>query len=233
MNIHTLASGSSGNCYRISDGHTPLLIECGIRFSEIRKGCGFKLSEIAGCLITHEHGDHSKSAREIMRAGIELYASAGTIEALELQGHRLHVICAKKRFSIGTWTILPFETEHDAVEPLGFLLASTAGEKLLYLTDSFYCRYKFAGLTHVMVECNYHLPILQENIEAGIVSPAQMSRIFRSHFSLDNLLAFLCNSDLSRVREIHLLHLSNDNSDPALFRSEVEKATGKPVYIAG
>jgi phosphoribosyl 1,2-cyclic phosphodiesterase len=167
-----------------------------------------------------------------MKSGIDTYASAGTIEALKLQSHRLHAIHAKKRFSIGTWTILPFEAEHDAAEPLGFLMASTTGEKLLYLTDSFYCRYKFKGISHLMVECNYSKDILAENIKAGIISPAQMKRIYRSHLSLDNLITFLCNSDLSRVQEIHLLHLSNDNSDAARFKKEIEALTGKPTYIA-
>ena len=49
------ASGSSGNCYRITDGRTPLLLECGISIDRIRKGCGFRLSEIKACLISHEH----------------------------------------------------------------------------------------------------------------------------------------------------------------------------------
>jgi phosphoribosyl 1,2-cyclic phosphodiesterase len=49
------ASGSRGNCYRITDGRTPLLLECGIPYKEIQKGCGFGLSEIRACLISHEH----------------------------------------------------------------------------------------------------------------------------------------------------------------------------------
>jgi phosphoribosyl 1,2-cyclic phosphodiesterase len=167
-----------------------------------------------------------------MKAGIDVYTSPGTIEALQLQGHRLHAIHAKKRFSIGTWTILPFEAEHDATEPLGFLMASTTGEKLLYLTDSFYCRYKFKDLTHIMIETNYAADILAKNIEAGIVAPEQKKRILRSHFSLENVKEFLKANDLSRVREIHLLHLSNDNSDADRFKAEIEALTGKPVYIA-
>ena len=49
------ASGSRGNCYRITDGSTPLLLECGIQYKQIQKGCGFRLSEIRACLISHEH----------------------------------------------------------------------------------------------------------------------------------------------------------------------------------
>lgn len=234
MKIRSLASGSSGNCYTVNDGFSSLLIECGIRIGEIRQGCDFKLSKMDACLISHEHGDHCKSVKDIMKAGIDCYATAGTWEAINLPGkhHRQHTIAPTKQFKIGSWAIMPFETEHDANEPVGFLMASSTGAKVLYLTDSYYCRYRFGGLTHVMVECNYHYPILLDNIEAGLVSPAQKKRILRSHFSLENVITFLCACDLSRVEEIHLLHLSNDNSDEAVFQSEVEKATGKPVYIA-
>jgi phosphoribosyl 1,2-cyclic phosphodiesterase len=58
-------------------------------------------------------------------------------------------------------------------------------------------------------------------------------RLLRSHFSLENVLDFLKANDMSKVQEIHLLHLSDNNSDEVLFRRRVQEATGKPVYIAG
>jgi phosphoribosyl 1,2-cyclic phosphodiesterase len=231
IEIRTLASGSTGNCYWISDGKSPLLIECGIRFADIRQGCGFKLSELAGCLCTHEHQDHCKAAKDILKAGIDIYLTEGTAQALDLAGHRVKIIKAGKQVSIGSWTVLPFEAQHDAEEPVGFLMQSGA-EKLLYLTDSYFCRYKFKGLTHIMIECNYSLPRLNANIAAGLVPSALKHRIRRSHFSLENVKEFLKANDLSRVREIHLIHLSDQNSDEALFVSEIQRLTGKPVYVS-
>lgn len=55
MEIKVLASGSSGNCYIISDHETKILIECGVSIDRIKKGCDFRLHEIAACLISHEH----------------------------------------------------------------------------------------------------------------------------------------------------------------------------------
>lgn len=55
LDIKVLASGSKGNCYIIDDGSTKLMIECGIPISEIKKECGYKTHELAGCLISHEH----------------------------------------------------------------------------------------------------------------------------------------------------------------------------------
>jgi phosphoribosyl 1,2-cyclic phosphodiesterase len=74
---------------------------------------------------------------------IDCYISAGTVEALGISGHRLNIIKAKQQFRIGTWTALPFDTQHDAAEPLGFLLANQDGEKLLYATDTYFIRYRF------------------------------------------------------------------------------------------
>lgn len=50
--------------------------------------------------------------------GIDVYASAGTFEKLNLCGHRFKKIKALEQFSIKDYTILPFDTQHDANEPL-------------------------------------------------------------------------------------------------------------------
>jgi phosphoribosyl 1,2-cyclic phosphodiesterase len=176
--------------------------------------------------------DHSKAVKDIMRAGIDCYISAGTAEALGLSGHRLNIIKAKQQFRIGTWAILPFETQHDAAEPLGFLLANQDGDKLLYATDTYYIRYRFHGLTHVAIECNYSLDILRANVEAGLVEPALKTRILKSHFSLEHVKEFLKANDLSKVQEIWLLHLSDGNSNAERFKREIQEISGKPVYIA-
>jgi phosphoribosyl 1,2-cyclic phosphodiesterase len=237
IEIKVLASGSKGNCYRVTDGKTQLLLECGIPFKEIQKGLGFRVSEIAGCLITHEHQDHCKAVAEIIKAGIETYMSFGTIEALELEErglccHRVNVLKSKRQLTIGTWTILPFDTEHDSVEPLGFLLSNQVGEKLLYATDTYYIKYRFKGLTHIMLEVNYSLDILRGNVESGVVDSVLKTRMLRSHMNLENAKKLLKANDLSKVREIWLLHLSDGNSDEKRFKREIMELSGKMVFVA-
>lgn len=232
IDIKPLGSSSAGNAYHITDGYTDLLLEAGIRYKDIQRALNFQTTKIAGCLISHEHGDHCKAVADIVKAGIDVYASQGTLDALGLSSHRAKRIRAKQQLRIGTWTILPFDVQHDVAEPLGFLLANQAGEKLVFITDSYYCRYKFPGLTHIMLECNYSMQILDQNIESGRVPAIMKKRLLRSHFSLENAKDFLLANDLSKVQEIWLLHLSDNNSDEGLFKREIQELTGKPVFVA-
>jgi len=227
----SISSSSAGNCYHLTDGDTVLLLECGVSPVKIRKALNFKMSGVSGCLITHEHGDHAKAAKDLLKSGTDIYTSKGTAEAIGISGHRVHVVETKKQFRIGTWTVLPFETIHDAAEPLGFLLANRQGDKLLFLTDSAYTTYRFQGLTHIAIECNYYNKGVDKNIANGSLSLSQKRRLLKSHFSLDDVVSFLGANDLSIVKEIHLLHLSAGNSDEVLFKETVQAATGKPVYV--
>jgi phosphoribosyl 1,2-cyclic phosphodiesterase len=232
IEIKTLASSSKGNAYCISDGRTTLLLECGIRYKDIQKNFNFRMSEVSCCLITHEHKDHCAALKDVLKAGIDCYMSSGTVEALGIEHHRIKPVVPKKQFAVGTWTILPFDVQHDVSEPLGFLLANKAGEKLLFATDTYYIKYKFKGLSHIMVECNYSTDILNDNIASGSVPQIMKKRLIRSHFSLENVKEFLKANDLSKVQEIHLLHLSDNNSDEERFKREIMELTGKVVYIA-
>ncbi len=231
VGIRSLASSSAGNAYLVTDGRSPLLLDCGLAYRELQRATSHRLTGLAGCLLSHEHMDHAKAAADLMRAGVDCYMSQGTADALGLSGHRLRVVKPLQQVQIGAWTVLPFDTVHDAKEPLGFLVA-TQGAKLLYLTDSAYCKYRFNGLTHILIECNHAADILNENVENGSVPAAMRRRVMRSHMSLSTVKGFLKANDLSRVREIHLIHLSDSNSDAMRFKSEIQALTGKPVYVA-
>ena len=231
IQIKTLATGSKGNCYHITDGSTPLLLECGISFKDIQKGVNFETSSLDGVLVTHEHKDHCKGVESVLNRGLDVYMSQGTREALSLEHHRIKTVKSKEQFRVGTWTILPFDVQHDVNEPLGFLLQSDNGSKLLFATDTYYVNYRFKGLTHIMIECNYDQQTLDENVESGRIHPAMKKRVMRSHFSLENLLEFFKANDLSKVEEIHLLHLSDSNSNMERIFKAVARATGKMIFI--
>lgn len=231
IKLEVIASSSAGNCYSVTDGSSTLLLEAGINIRDIQKAFNFKLSDLEGCLITHEHNDHSKAVKDVMRAGINTYMSKGTKEALKLKNHRIKTITAMEQFKIGKWTILPFDVQHDVSEPLGYLIMNEQGEKLLFATDTFYIRYKFKDLSIIAVECNYSEKILDGNILNGDVPVVMKRRLLKSHFSLENVKEFILANNSPTVREIWLLHLSDNNSDEELFKKEIQSISGKPVYV--
>lgn len=232
MNITVIASGSSGNAYRIDDGETSLLLDAGIPLRLIKQALNFRVRDIAGCLITHAHGDHAKAAGDLAKAGVDIYTSKGTLDACRLAGHRMKAVEALKEINIGTFAVLPFDVQHDAPDSLGFLLTSRAtGEKLLYFTDTYYIKYRFTGLTHIMGECNYSMDIIEQSVRNGYIPPELVPRLIKSHMSLDHFLDLLRANDLRQVKQIYLLHLSNNNSDAERFKEAVQKLTGTEVYV--
>ena len=233
MEIMVYASGSKANVYALNDGRSTILIDMGLPISELKKRLGFGLSRVSFALLSHCHNDHSRAVAGVMKAGVDVYASHGTIEALGLSGHRVHAVEAGSQFNAGNWRVLPFETQHDADQPLGFLVSSMlTGEKLLYATDTYYLRYRFPGPDWIMIECNYIPDILDANVDAGLVPRALRDRLIESHFSLDGVKDWLRANELNRVQGIWLLHMSETNCDPVRAKREIQELTGKPVYIA-
>jgi phosphoribosyl 1,2-cyclic phosphodiesterase len=232
MQINVLASSSKANCTHIDDGATQLLLDAGVPIRQLRERLSFGLSKVEAALITHCHQDHCRAVPDLLAAGMGCYMLPHTAESLGVTGHhRVRPIMPRRRFEIGTWGVMPFETPHD-VENVGFVLSSTCGEKVLYLTDTPYCHFRFVGLTRILIEANYDLPVLRDNVLAGRVNHEVKRRVLRSHMSLDTLCGFLCANDLSRVRQIILLHLSSDSSDAARFKKTIQALTGVEVIIA-
>lgn len=136
-----------------------------------------------------------------------------------------------KKIVLGSFIVLPFPVEHD-VPCFGYELESTeTAEKLLYVTDSAYVKYTFKGLTHLMVEANYSQEIIMDNAKKGKVPLFLAERVVKSHMSIETLLELLKANDMSRVRQIYLLHLSDNNSDAEDFKRQAQEETGAEVYV--
>lgn len=234
MKLKILGSSSSGNCYLIEA--TPderLILDAGINFKDVQRELNFNFKGIEGVLITHEHMDHLKYAPNFALNGIDIYASNGTFSKLNLKGHRFKIIKALEQFTIGNFIILPFDTEHDAAEPLGFLIQyKPTGEKLLYATDTYYIKYKFSKLNYLLLECNYISEIVKENAKNGVINKSRYIRLLESHFSLENVLKFLKSNDLSYAKKIILCHLSDANSNEEVMKNKVYEQTGVSTVIA-
>lgn len=231
LEIKSFGSGSAGNCYTISDGENTIMLEAGLPIKEIKKAMDYQVSKLSGVLLSHGHGDHAKSIKDVARLGVTCFMSAGTKKELELDHHRLQAVKPLQAFEVGGFKVLPFPVEHDTDEPFGYLIQAKSGEKILFATDTYYIRYKFKGLTHIMVEANFSESILDEQIRNGITNKSMKRRLMRSHFSLENVITFLRANDLAAVEEIWLLHLSDSNSNAAQFKREIAELTGKMIVI--
>ncbi len=239
-------SGSEANMYEVRDGKTRILIECGLSWKKMQRLTGHSMTGFDACLLTHEHKDHSKGVADVLRAGIETYMTAGTFAELVQAGRlaELHGYSAVKVLPVDPifdlnaveeyqqiWisddlAIKPFKIQHDACDPVGYLIMHyPSKDQLVFLTDTFYSRYRFPGTTHWVIECNYSPDLVPANC-------LYRDRLYSSHMSLQQCIKTLKANDLSRTREIHLIHLSEGNSDAERFKREVQEATGVPVYVA-
>lgn len=224
IDIRIIASSSSGNCYLIKDGDKKILIDPGIQFARIQKAIDFDVTGLDFVLLSHEHKDHSHAIKDIIKHGINVLTSDGTANALGITHTRL---VSEMEGGFSGWKVLPFQTQHDAMEPLGFLIMTPSGSKIMYATDTNYISYKFNGVTHYMIECNYSKKLIysNENLPREVVL-----RIISTHFEIDDVKEFFRNQDLSKTIAIYLLHLSDANSDQERFIREIQEVTGKPVY---
>lgn len=233
MKLKVVGSGSHGNCYLLETRTEVLMIEAGVKFSEVKKALNFDISKIVGCLVTHEHQDHAKSVKDLLNAGIEIHASKGTLQALHIADtFNSFTIIPGKIIKVGTFEVLSFPTKHDAIEPIGFLIRHSECGTVLFATDTYYLQQRFKGLNNILIECNYEPVSLKEKFETGIVVKPLYERLLTSHMSLDTCLKMLALNDLQAVNNIVLIHLSDSNSDAGLFQSRVEAATGKRVTVA-
>lgn len=233
IDIKVFGSGSSGNGYLIDDGRSQILIECGVKFELVKRKMKFDLSKVAGMVISHEHGDHSKEIQKVLKTtAIDIYASEGTLNALNVPKFRSNVLKIGRSVQIGSWTVIPFDVVHDATEPMGFIFENQSNERLLFVTDTRILHYKFKNITHMMVEANYSMKILIEKYSHGDLADMLKNRIIRSHFEFENSKSFIKLNSSEMLQVVWLLHLSDSNSDEELFKREVQELTGVPVYIA-
>lgn len=233
MRLRILSSGSVGNCYILEGLTQSLIIECGVPFREIKQALDFNLSKVAGVLVSHEHKDHCKSVNDVINAGLNVYASDGTIAAMKLATeYRAWRLWNKTPKQIGEFSVMGFNVKHDAKEPFGFLIQHPECGKVLFVTDSYYVEYKFPGLNNIIVEANYCSEIVSNRMIANNIHKAVRDRVLESHMSLKTCKELLMANDLSAVNNIVLIHLSEQNSNSESFEQQVKELTGKSVHVA-
>ena len=230
MRFRSLASSSQGNAYIVSDDCTHILLECGVSHKRLQELCGFRVTALDGCIVSHEHKDHCKCVEKILASGVPVYLSQGTARALELPETLLDLATemeSGKQFTIGSLDVLPFSTFHDAQEPLGFVIQSRVdGDILAFATDTVNLPYNFPGVNLLAVEANFQQDVLDR---CERMPEKTRHRVSNTHMEIDKLCDCLRRMDLSRCREIYLLHLSAATSHEGQFVNKVRRAV--PWYV--
>lgn len=214
MKLTCLGSGSAGNCYLLHNETECLVIEAGIPFKEVKKVLDFNISKIVGVVVSHEHGDHAKYLNEYIKVGIPIMAPS--------MGHITGALSAiSKPFAVRTFPLV-----HD-VPCVGFLIEHMEIGRLLFATDTEYIRYKFKGLNHIMIECNYSLELLNKAYHEGL-----QERIKLTHMEFETCKDFIVANRNEVLKTVCLMHLSDQTSDERMFQKEVNELVKCPVYVA-
>lgn len=238
ISFDVLASSSEGCCYLVRSGDAPpLLLDAGVPFLSVLRALGSEIIKLGACLITHAHGDHVRCAKRLLESAVPIYASREALDAAHLNSYYARPLkttaTGYEPFTVGGWQIQPFGVVHDAPGTVGYFIGEPNGDdKLLYLTDSAYSPYTFAGLTHIAIECNHDRDKLFGNARDGDIDLGRARRTVKTHMSIQTVLDFLKANELSKLKEVHLLHLSDENSDEDDFKRRVQEVAGCPVYVA-
>ncbi len=253
MKICCIASGSSGNCVYVNYKDKHLLIDAGISRKRILEGLecvGVSVDMLDGVLITHEHEDHIKAVRLLVnKDNVPIYTTEGTWKGIKaankkdkLNEDNLHIIRADEPFFMENMYITPFKINHDANEPVGYIL-ETVHKRCAFATDiGKYDSYTIRHLSDcdfMYLEANYDKAML----ETGPY-PYYLKRRIQSshgHLSNDETGRLLCECMTGKLKYVCLAHLSKENNLPEIAYETVKCAywehTGKKqlpfhLYVA-
>ena len=219
-----IASGSMGNAVLVSGGKTSLLIDAGTGSKHI-ESClhlaGIAPQHLAGVLVTHEHGDHTRALKTLCKKyRMPVFANALTADALKRSGLVADwcVFLTDCAFRVGDLNISPFPVPHDAADPVGFVISHGASS-FAVATDFGYVTPRvlasLQGVGALLVESNHDLSMLRadrkrpESVKTRILSR-------HGHLSNDDAARLVASITSPALRHVVLAHLSEDCNTHAL-----------------
>lgn len=217
MQFRLLSSGSKGNATLIKTKHTTLLIDAGLPSKKMQASLLESIGDdsIDALLITHEHSDHIKSIKPVSKIyQMPIYTTHDTFYSLKEKDELDHLfkpITVDRPFFLGDCLITPFQTRHDAVNPIGFIIESE-GLKLVHLIDTGYIPesdYKLFKDAHAyVIESNYDVKMLFDSkrpyyLKKRIDSPT-------GHLSNSDASYYLSHFITEKTQAICFAHPSDD-----------------------
>ncbi|MCM1166402.1 MAG: MBL fold metallo-hydrolase [Ruminococcus sp.] len=236
MKLHILGSSSSGNGYIMqSASGAALIIECGVPLQSVKRALAWRLSGVAGAIVSHHHGDHAKFVCDYSRAGIRIIAPGEVIDRhAPMFSHRA---AANKKYRIGEFVVRTLPMQHanndgTPCECFGYIITHPECGNVLFATDTIALPCAVNGLHQIMIEANYDDAILERNIAAGDVDASERDRLRLSHMEIGTTERMMRMLDTKSVVNVILLHLSARNAAGDTFARRIAAAVGKPCQIA-
>ncbi len=219
MKVYILGSGSKGNSTLIVSNNKKILIDVGFSYPReklLLEEYGYKISDIDGILITHDHRDHIGGlAQVVKRHHIKVYVN----EELSHQIDRIidsdDIIIVDNKFDIDDIKIESFNTSHDAKGSVGFII-NVDDKSMVYVTDTGYINSrnlkKLVNKNLYVFESNHDIKMLMDGPYPYILK----QRILSDKGHLSNELAGNYLNELigDNTKKIVLAHLSETNNDP-------------------
>jgi phosphoribosyl 1,2-cyclic phosphodiesterase len=225
-----LGSGSGGNAAIVECGGLRLMIDAGLSAKQLSlrlQQVGVDPASLDGILLTHEHGDHVRGLKVFLKQNpVAVFATAATARVVReagIEGGKWKFFEAGQVFNIGGIAVETFAIQHDAVDPVGFVVGHDT-RRLGFLSDAgFVTRSmteRLRGLNGIFVEANYDEGLL----EADTKRPWSIKqRISSRHGHLSNsqvteLIRDIAHPALGRVV---LGHLSSDCNTPEIILTQL------------
>lgn len=218
-------SSSSGNCTYIGDSTGGLLVDAGVSFKKIQETLlsnDIPLEKIKAVLVTHEHGDHIKGLKTLLKkTGASVIASRDTIYALEFHKAiddttpRVYIDDLSE-YEANSFIIKRFPTSHDCVGSSGYTVTLSDGRKIGVCTDlgivTEEVKNALTGAELVMLESN-HDPVM---LRLGPYTPELKIRVGGDKGHLANAVSAALIGELFKTgtRRFVLAHLSENNNTP-------------------
>ncbi len=229
MRVTILASGSSGNVVLLQTTETSVLIDIGLTAKRINGHLnthGVEANSLAGVLLTHEHGDHTKGLRVFCaNSSVPVFTNPLTADSLKRSGvvANWNLFASGAEFQIGDLRVLPFSVPHDAADPVGFVFRH-AESSFAVLTDLGYATKQVVncvqGVSALLIETNHDETMLQNDTKRPW---AVKQRILSRHGHLSNVAAadIVANVATPQLRHVLLGHISEDCNSSTLATQAV------------
>lgn len=221
LSFASIASGSNGNCYYVSDGEHAVLIDAGISCKETERRMarlGLKPESVNAIFISHEHADHVVGLRVLAtKYQIPVFINPHTLRGCKFKLPP-HLICSLPSFDpvcIGDLEIVAFPKSHDAADPVSFVVEKKGYRVGVFTDIGFACEQvkSFLPLCNaVFLESNYCDDMLATSRYPYILKSRISSA--RGHLSNADAFSLLQQAAGKQLSHIIFSHLSANNNHP-------------------